>query len=296
MNPIRARWALAGLGLISAVPVACHNQPHEQPPIVRGAAPGYGEAVAKFNARIAPLGRLRAAAVVRIEYTDGEGKRRLEQGEGRLQVIRPDRVALDVGKLGETLLWLGCDSQRYWWIDLTGADRVVSVGRHDTYGTSRAPAMGVVVHPLDLLHMLAIVPLPVEAGGTQWSADGRLLGLACPLAGGKSLRTWVNPDDYEPRMVELFGDNGRVEVVAELPASDFVLLSNSGRMGPKVAKRARVSHLTSGSLLTLDLDDLSDGAGRIKDEAFNLDVLAERFRVARRIDLDSPGKGDGGGP
>ncbi|MFT3686154.1 MAG: hypothetical protein QM783_14740 [Phycisphaerales bacterium] len=81
--------------------------------IVGGAsAVAYGEAAAKYNANVENLKRLFGFVVVQIEYVDKKGERHKEQGEGRIQIIQPDHVALSVGKVGETFFWLGSDSQR----------------------------------------------------------------------------------------------------------------------------------------------------------------------------------------
>lgn len=282
----------AGLALmLCAFNSACQNNAAEPAPIARGEAPSYAEASARYNARIAGLTRLSAAAVVRIEFDTQEGARRREQGEGRLQVIQPARVALDVGKLSETLLWLGCDSDRYWWMDLTGDERIAYVGRHDQYATSRARSLGVVVHPLQLLGLIGAAPLPRESGGTQWSADGRWLGLTRPADpgasdGGVFVRTWVDPQSYIPQSVEVLDNAGRGVVVAELSSAAPVEVRGTGTR-PYLATRARILHVASGSLLTLDLDDLTDGHGRMVDEAFDLRTLMARLRIGRTVDLDA---------
>jgi len=273
----------------------CQQPRDDGPPIVRdGPPPALAEAAAAYNARIAPLTSLRAAAVVRIEFVNEAGERRREQGEGRLQVVGTQRVALDVGKLSETLLWLGCDGERYWWLDLTGGERLAYSGRHDGFDRSRARSLGVVVPPLDLLGLIGAAPLETTRGGTQWSADGRWLGIVTPAGRAGTRRTWVDPATYEPKMVELFDDQGVATVAAELSLPQLVAISGSGRLGPSLPSRVRVSHIASGALLTLDLADLSDGKGRISDDAFRLEALCRAFGVARVVDLDAGGEPRGG--
>ena len=77
-------------------------------PIVEmGPAPDYSEVAIRYNRRVDRLDRFFARANLNVTYFDQDGEKRNEQPEGRLQVIRPDRLALSLGRAGQTLFWFG---------------------------------------------------------------------------------------------------------------------------------------------------------------------------------------------
>lgn len=252
--------------------------------------PSYEAAAARYNSAANRLGQFWASAVVRLAYVDAEGKRREDQGEGRVQLAQPASVALNIGKLGETYIWIGADQNRYWWLDLTGSDRIAFTGRHENYARSRARALGVIVPPQDLITLLGIAPLPERGGAVQASSDGRLIGLTAYLRDGRSKqRVWVDPASGLPVQVELFGEKAEDLIVASLSAHQPVSIRGDGNP-PQVATRVKISHAASNSLITLDLTDMEDGQSRIRPEAFNLGVLLKQLRVDKLYDLDSPRK------
>ncbi|HYC99772.1 MAG TPA: hypothetical protein VEB22_00965 [Phycisphaerales bacterium] len=252
--------------------------------------PPYAEVAARYNANAAHLHQLFAPVTVRLEYDDKEGNRRTDQGEGRLQIIQPDHLAMSVGKVGETFFRLGSDSQRYWWFDLSGKTRVMFIGDHANYARSHARRVGVVVAPLDLVRLLGIVPLP-KTGQTQMSADGRSVGIVTELDGtagsvGRQ-RTWIDPATALPTKIELFNAAGECELVADLSNPDSVEITDSA-VRPRVNTRVRIAHTGSNSLITLDLSDMQDGVGRMVPQAFDPTVLAKQLRAEKIYDLDAP--------
>jgi hypothetical protein len=256
--------------------------------------PPYAEVAAKYNANTANLHQLFAPVTVRLQYDDKNGARHEEQGDGRLQIVQPDHVAMSVGKVGETFFWLGSDSQRYWWFDLSGKPRAMFVGVHENYEKSQARRVGAVVAPLDLVRLLGIMPLPEsEKGGqTQMSADGRSIGVTTQLEGGGRQRTWitwVEPGTYLPTKIELYNTRGECELVSELSEPDGVDVKGTA-FRPQVNKRIKIAHASSRSLITLDLSDMQDGVGRMVPEAFDPAVLAKQLRAEKIYDLDAPPK------
>jgi hypothetical protein len=287
------RWAMGVLVCALAVaPGACSPAARTDEPAQRldAGALSYEQAAARYNANARNLQRLWASAVIRLSFVDRDGQQRTEQGEGRLQIVQPDRVALSVGKLGETLFWIGCDAQRYWWLDLTGDQHIGYAGRHEYYERSRARAYGVVVPPLELIPLLGIAPLPERGGAAQVSGDGRLVGLTVAWgSGGGRRRVWVEPATGLPVQVELFDASGAAQLVCALEAHDTVQVSGLGDL-PRMATRARVAHAESRSLITLDLSSMEDGASRVRPEAFALGPLLTQMRVELLYDLDLPAR------
>lgn len=127
--------------------------------------PAYEDVVAAYNARVSAFGRVWARVTAVYRGVDDAGNRLSEQAEGHLQIDRPDRVALSLGKLGETYLYLGSNESRYWWIDLVDADRKVALtGTHAEATPARIRALGLPVRPPELVEVVGIVPLPVRGG------------------------------------------------------------------------------------------------------------------------------------
>ncbi len=295
---------LAAAGAL-AVLAGCDNAKDQPVHVLKKPVPGYTETARRYNADIAALDTLWCRATTQMRYTDEQGDKRIEQGEGHLQVQRPDRVALSIGKVGRTLFWMGCDNERYWWMDLSGDTHVASVGRHD--GPARAAAArtneggpgGMVgsVSPRAVSRVLGIVPLPEKGGTVDWSPDGRQLLLTAPIEGdagvsGARQRVWVDPEKNIATRVQLLGappapgKAGVPELAAELSEEQFVELVDKPGPKPGVAGKVFVTHPASGTEIRLFLDGLESGGTRIKPAAFNFEQLCKALRVDRVIDLD----------
>ncbi len=270
-----------------------------EPSRPRKAVPAYSAVARSYNERVELLGRLFARTVVVIKFTDEDGKRRSEQGEGFLQIVRPDKLAMSVSKVGKRLVWFGSDEQRYWWIDLVDRKRAY-VGRHDNYDTLRARGViepGLGLRPLDLIQMLGTSPLPLDGdkplGAVQWSSDGQRLGITVRRGTAKDaglMRVWIDPDTYEASLVELFDAGKQVVLVANLSEYEHVDLRNRGGNAPRVASRILIAGPEGGPLngseLRMSLEGVEDH--RVSDDAFKFDVVLDEVGVAREdvVDLD----------
>jgi hypothetical protein len=281
----------------------------------RPVPPEYNTVARKYNERVELLGRLFARTVVVLKFTDEDGKRRSEQGEGFLQVVRPDKLAMSVSKVGKRLVWFGSDGQRYWWIDLVDRKKAY-VGRHENYDTLRAEgviAPGLGLRPLDLIQMLGTSPLPVDprvaVGTTQWSSDGKRIGVTVrrPGAGGAGrkesglMRVWLDPDTFEASKVELFDAGKTLVLVSDLSEYEHVELRNRGGNSPRVASRVLIAGPEGGPLngseLRMSLEGLEDH--RVNDDAFKFEVVLDEVGVGADdvVDLDARAPGaPGPGP
>ncbi len=145
------------------------------------APPAFAAAVEAYNQRLAFVERLRARAIVRLRYTDADGKLREEQPEGTLQFAVPDRVALTLGKAGRTVFWFGSDADRYWWLDRQD-EPTVWFGKRTADGVTARANLGVNIAPWDLLRMLGVLRLDADSSGaTEWSKDRSLVGITTPI-------------------------------------------------------------------------------------------------------------------
>lgn len=266
------------------------------------ATPEYNRVAKRYNERVELLGRLFARTVVVLKYTDDEGERRSEQGEGFLQIVRPDKLAMSVNKVGKRLVWFGSDAERYWWIDLVDHKKAY-VGRHDNYDNLKRRGViepGLGLRPLDLIQMLGASPLPFDAnkpvGITQWSSDGKRLGITVrrPAQGGKDaglMRVWIDPNTYEASLIELYDVDKNVVLVSKLTDYEHAELRNRGGNSPRVASRVSIAGPESGPLnggeLRMSLEGIEDH--RVNDDAFVFDVVLDETGVARQdvVDLDA---------
>ena len=300
-RPRRYRVVPALLGALAAAAIAgCATQPEPEPKpaysdrgIILAPAPPYAEVAKAYNRRIAGLTQMRGSAVVRIDYINEKGERERTQGEGLIQLITPDRLALNIGKVSTTLFWLGSDDKRYWWFDLTGDTRVAFVGTHDRFDPEMGQRLGIVAPPRDLVRLLSVLPLPEspDAGRTDRSKDGAYVGVLLPLAGGGggSQRFWLDPTDYFPRQVELIDASGASTLIARLERPIMVTTSTGGNL-PRLPGRATIYHPASKALFILDLDDLTDGKDRISPKAFEFDELVTTFHPDKIVNLDERSK------
>jgi len=251
--------------------------------VERGDVPALADVSRRLNASIDGSERIRARATVQIRYTDDDGTRRFEQGEGLFR-MDGSLVALSVGKVGETLFWLGCDDRRYWWFDLSGDTRTAYVGLHDGPGVGRGGIAGA-VNPRALPWLMGRVPVE-GTGACQWSSDGRLLGVTTRLASGFE-RRWIDPATYETRKVELYDDQRRAVLVADLSRYEFMTLTGRGGPGPRVPTQVFIGHPATGTELRLYLEDPDDGARAMDPAAFDFIKLSASLRATRTVDLDA---------
>ncbi len=279
---LRTMRLILGLVIVAAVAGCARNL--DEKPIARGDPTPYAEAARAYSDRVARFDRLWARSIVRLNYKDEKGASHSEQGEGVLQVVRPDHLALSIKKAGKMLFWLGCDQQRYWWLDVID-ERIAQVGRHDLIVQSAQRSGAVVIRPLEVVRVLGILPLdPAAAGATQWSANGRLLGITTPLATGLQ-RVWVDPKNYEARKIELYDIDRRLVLVADLDQYTAVDITGMGAEKPRLAGAIIAYHPATDTVLKLDLAGAKDQG--VTDKAFDFDELVRSLGVQRTIDLDS---------
>lgn len=242
--------------------------------------PSYEEVAARYNERASLLGRVWARAVVELRYVDGEGSRRREQGEGHLQFIAPSRFALSVGKLGEVIVYLGCDEQRFWMFERADADRV-SISRHANAGAPCADDIGLPARPLEIIDLMGVLELPLRGGRVQRSARGEIVvDLPSRVGTGGFTRVAIASNGQEPTMIGVYA-NGAAQptLLARLEEYENVQIAGRGGIAPRVASRIVITHAESDTEIRLSLAAMTDGVRerRLPPEAFDFDALVRAF-------------------
>jgi hypothetical protein len=270
---------------------ACSGPPRAGPTPL----PDPAQLAAAYNANIAPIDHLRTRGIATVRWTDDDGDRQWEQGDLNLQLSRPERLALRIHKLGETLVWLGADADRYWLFDLLRDERIVFVGAHEAITPRTLDALGLPLPPGDLLPLMAIAPIPadlarVEPGPRTEEGAAGDIWLFAPAAAttGFTDATWryrFPPESDRPVAVALIDRTGEVVLRSELSDPQQVLVPDMGGYFPVIHAKALIERPGAGASLTLVLDNLRADPPRAA--AFDLDRLIDSLRPDRIVDVDA---------
>lgn len=241
------------------------------------------ELVGRYNANLDGIDRLWARTDVALRFLDAEGKPRFERGEGKLIFVRPDHVAMTLGKLNQTVLWAGGDDERYWMFDLTG-EGVAYVGRHENIERVDTQKLPLPIYPDEVPYLLGLEPIDEAV------ILGEERGYVVLQPVDTNLLIMVNPRSGRPARIDVVGSNDRSVLVSRL--YDYQPMRIDGEpesAWPKVATRAEFAALDADASFKLTLTDMTDGVrrNRIKDRVFDFEALVEALKPARVIDLDA---------
>jgi hypothetical protein len=258
---------------------------------LRGDLPSYSTVAAAYNARIGPLERLWARTVVRLRFTDADGKPQNEQVEGHCQYIKPSKVLVSFHKAGHPLAMLGSNQERFWWIEL-GNNKRAFVGTHAAATPERIAAAGLRVHPLDLMELFGLTALPESGEGCTIAAssDGKSLVATVPGTWARR-RFFLDPQTFRPSRVELVDNRGNISAFAELAKYQPVALKAAppGAARPWVATDIRVEADAGATRVIMELSDPQNDPARFRPVAFDFDRLVEANGVEQIQDLDRGG-------
>lgn len=263
-----------------------------RPVSLEGSGLSYSQIVRRYNSSIESLDRLWSRAVVEVRWEDDRGSH-FEQGEGNFIFVRPDRVALSVGKLGHTLFWIGANRGQYWMFDLREEKTVYAGRRRSARG--RAGDLPIPVRPMDLPRVLGLYrinpdALPAEPQ-VEWYDGGYLIEPP-----GTRSRLLLDPVTFRPKRIDLLDEEGNSRLIGRLSGWETVQTQGLAPGGlPVVASRAEIALVDRAGRATLHLSDLSDGrdGGRITGKAFDLDQLIKALKPTQRVDLDRASTGVG---
>lgn len=281
---LSSRW-LALLLLVPAL-AGCRGagERADRPEAPARPPPPLAAIVESYNARAGLLSQVWSRLTLRVEATDEDGSKRVENTEGYLQFVQPSRVSLMVNKLGETYLVLGCDEERYWWMSLTD-ERTALVGRHDRATPERAAEFGIPMHPLDMLDLMAV--RPVEAGSASASWDGPLVRLTLPARSDSwgPRQVWLEGDAYTPVRARVLDAAGATVAESELRDHGPITV-RQGATPPRLARTVLIIVPPRQARVRMQLMDADNRTPR--PEVFDLWELIKRHRIGaeRVLDLD----------
>lgn len=306
-----ARGALmvaVGLGLLTGC--AGDGPPPPEPAPTQAAlppAPTYETLAFRFNDNGKALDRLWARATVVVDTRTEDGGVKRDQGEGHLQWIRPDRLSLSVGKLGEEGFYLGSNADRYWWLDLVAEPTTAFVGRHEFADARAADGFGLPVHPLDLAELLGLAMMPERPAGaagigpgvpTVWSDDGRLAVTEKRIRSGRA-RLFFEPTRGRLHRAELYDMRGRLFATSDLSRFQQARMIEDGGDWPWMATRIDLRVFDPEASAdaapvveaVLSLYGMENRGSRQRDIPFDFERLARALRVGEVVDLDERAAG-----
>lgn len=246
--------------------------------------PTYRELAVQHNRNLEGLDRLWIRTAVSMNWVDPDGSSRFERADdSRLILQRPSNLALAVGSsvpgVG-TLLWAGCDDERYWLFDLREENRVYW-GHHRNIGRPCSLELALPMHPRDTPRLLGLAELDPDHGGHVWW-DYAIGGWVIePTNAG--YRVLVQHETGLPMRVDLLDEAGY---------SRLVCLLNADRQGSQRAelppRRVDVLLLDSEERLTLEIRevDRNPSRRRLNENQFSLESLMDSFRPGQIKQLD----------
>lgn len=279
--------------IVTALLAGCQSAPrgYQPPKTVRyerasAAVPPYAELAVKYNSRVLPLDHLRAAVTLTIDSPDEGGGRRNDQVEGNLQFSRDRRVALRLDKVGETLAYLGSNDEKYWWLELRGEKQGL-VGSHAKATPRSAARFGIPVHPLDLIDLLAVLPLPAS-GEVRASEDGRLIvRLPSRGPGWGERRLILDAEMLWPVRVEVRDPRGALVAAADLTRYVQVQVRGDPNSPAMLASRYDVAIPGEDTTVTVSVHDPENPRERMRTAPFDLPLLLSSYGVERVLDVDA---------
>lgn len=245
--------------------------------------PSTQELAERHNQRIAKLDTLWARVSVRAKgrYDDGSGYE--EQGEGHLQIVQPESVSLSIGKLGETYFVFGAAPESYWSINLADNDRkVMLVGDMQQVTRIKANALGLPVHPAEIIALSGLSPIDLStAGGTRWRDDGKAIGIRVPGQWG-SIILWFDPRTEIVLQAQAYDEYN--ELIATADLSRYKDATIPGQLPVQVPGKVEITTPNEEGFVRIELSEPQ--RRDIRAMVFQPQRLQRAYRIDELIDLD----------
>ncbi len=253
-----------------------------------GDPPSTTELAEIHNQRIEPLDTLWARISLRAKGTYSDGAPYEEQGEGHLQLVKPTNISLTIGKLGETYFAFGANAEQYWSFDLSNGDRkIVLIGQLDQTTPEKAGAIGLPVHPAELIALTGLMPIDLtRAGGTRWADDGKSVGVSMPSRWG-SVMLWISPKTNLVVRSQVFDRIGDLVATAELSRYKEASIKgdHKGAQPIMVPGKIEITTPNDSGFIRIELSEPRSKA--IRPIVFDPSKLSRAYRVDETINLDA---------
>lgn len=235
------------------------------------------QAIAAYNANTEQLDRLWARATVAVFQQDERGRTQRDQGEGFVQLVRPNEVSLSVGKYVDRMYFeLGSNDGWYWWIDvLDRSESIALLGRHELATPELADRFGVPVHPLDLPILLGIEPAPSDADVRRVSGPRLVLSWASRWGG----EARVALDELsQPVRVELWTAEGDLAASSVIEQHQGVTVRGTGDR-PSVGGRFEIDLPRIETQVVVHMTSPESNERRPGTAPFDLEGQLRRYRI-----------------
>jgi hypothetical protein len=246
-------------------------------------APSYGEVAGKYNARAGKVSKLWARAIIEMDYFDEEKQgRKFEQGEGHLVLLKPDWVALSMGKQGYTFLWAGRNPTEYW-LFVLGDDKRAYRGNVANMGKPGTRTLGLPISLDQIMLLSGLEEMPQEAGTVAWEGKQLRVTLA-----KRHVDMLVDPETWLATQIRVFKGED-VRVMSTLSRPDTVTINNQPPGAfPTVQTNIKISYPGKDDTLTLFLSGLTDGEEeeKINSKIFEFETLVKLLKPGRVVELD----------
>ncbi len=248
-----------------------------------GDPPSTLELAEKHNQRVEPLGTLWARISLRAKGTYANGESYEEQGEGHLQIDKPSKLSITIGKLGETYFAFGANEEDYWSFDLSNADhKTMLIGKLDLATPEKIAALGLPVYPGELIALTGLMPIDLsQAGGTRWADDGKSVGITMPSRWG-SFTLWVDPRTSFVVRSQAFDRAG--ELIATATLSRYKESPVPGYGTVMVPGKIEITNPNDSGWVRIELSEPRSKA--IKSRVYQPRKLVRAYRVHETVDLD----------
>ncbi|MEQ9616931.1 MAG: hypothetical protein RLN60_02730 [Phycisphaerales bacterium] len=246
------------------------------------ALPTYESLAAAHNANVNRFDTLWARVIGTVSYINDKGDRVTEQGEGNLQLVKPSRIALSIGKLGEVIAWIGADEAAYWFLEPSAEPRRGVTGSHERFSADTRERLGLPVSPLAVIEALGVTPLPAEAESTAtWDATRNAVIHELPA---ERRRYAFDLERKSLIGIDFLGEGDEPLATVELRDEVVVTLPDEGGYFPRIAKRVEITDPSSGASFRITLSDCAEKP--IKPRVFDLAQLVDAFLIEHLTDLD----------
>ncbi len=242
----------------------------DQRPIQPTSPPPSAKAVqGRYNARLATLKALRTPVSLAIDYYDQSGNPARETAQGALILRPPMETSLRVDKIGQTVAHLGSNKNEFFWIELGDPKRGV-IGAHEDNISRDMALAGIPVHPLDLIELLGVTPLPdpaTELFNVNWSTDGRSVAVLTTTPRGLR-RLFLDPRTMQPRRIELL--DSVMQPVASARLDKYEILDVGGPLDrrPRLATVIEVDVPTQSAKISISLATIEDPGRSLREAVF----------------------------